>query len=267
MAAGLALIVTAGGGHRDFVTADEARLIAWRHAPARTHLASNGSVWLEPDAADLAAALREALVDAEAGGGRTAARAERARSVVRQRLDPARWAERVAEACVDLLLLPPARAPRIGWVTSWDVKCGVAEYTRQLAETMLDPGAHVVFADRRTPPSAGHDGAPRVVPSWELGNAAGLVASIASEDPQVLIVPAPSGADPLAGTGRPAHRPADRRAGERRHLAQHQASRPARRGRAGGGHRGAASLRSGLRPHRRRSGAAATRRGWSTTSC
>ncbi len=199
MAAGLALIVTAGGGHRDFVTADEARLIAWRHAPARTHLASNGSVWLEPDAADLAAALREALVDAEAGGGRTAARAERARSVVRQRLDPARWAERVAEACVDLLLLPPARAPRIGWVTSWDVKCGVAEYTRQLAEPMLDPGAHVVFADRRTPPSAGTREGPRVVPSWELGNATGLAASIASEDPQVLIVQHHPGLIPWPG--------------------------------------------------------------------
>ena len=213
LAAGLRLIVTGAGGHMDFLGEGEARLLAWRHAASRSHLGGQGSTWLEPDLDDLVAALREALAGATAAGSDgEPARREAAGLAVRRRLDPARFAARVVEASVDLLLAPPARPLRVGWVTSWAVRCGIAEYSRQLLDAGTQAADSVVFADDRTAalPVAAGDGAgaaagaaaglgeaagprvgPRVVPSWELGETASiprLLSAIAREDPQVLVV-------------------------------------------------------------------------------
>ena len=72
MAAGVPLIVSAVGGHRDFVESETAWLIGGHHGPSGSHLASNGSLWFEPDGEALVEAMRdvvdrrgEALVRAE----------------------------------------------------------------------------------------------------------------------------------------------------------------------------------------------------------
>ncbi len=196
LACGLSLITTGAGGHLDFLAPGDARLLAWRHEASRSHLAGAGSTWAEPDRADLVAALREALAQARDG----APPPDRARSLaVRRRLDPAGFAARVRDAAVSLLLSPPPRPPRVGWVTTWAVRCGIAEYSRQLLDAVAGLpdglGAPVVFADDRTAGdvagAAAGPGAPRVVPCWALGDTAGigrLLSAIAREDPQVLVI-------------------------------------------------------------------------------
>ncbi len=100
------------------------------------------------------------------------------------------WADVAAE-----LLAAPPRAPiDIGWVSSWDVRCGVAEYSRHLIEAMpASPavGRVTVLCDKRTGPESDDDADPRVLPCWELGAGADvqeLAKTIAIEDPRVVVV-------------------------------------------------------------------------------
>ncbi len=183
MAAGLPLLVSAEGGHLDFVGPDTAVLIEGRHVPAASHLTEAGSLWFEPDVAALAAAMR-ALPGARAAA---TARAARAREGVLQALAPDRFASRVRASMADLLLAAqPTPARRIAVVSSWGVRCGIGEYTRFLLEAREDSAATTtILCDRRT--AAG----PTTVPCWIPGdpaNAATIAEAIATVDPDILLI-------------------------------------------------------------------------------
>jgi glycosyltransferase involved in cell wall biosynthesis len=100
MAAGLGLIVTGHGGHMDFCSHTTARLLNFRLAPSQSHVAAEGSLWAEPDIADLVAALREATaLDAPLWQARRAA----ARRRIDATMGEAECVRRIvaaAEACV-----------------------------------------------------------------------------------------------------------------------------------------------------------------------
>jgi glycosyltransferase involved in cell wall biosynthesis len=193
MAAGLPLIVTGYGGHVDFCTADEARLIDFSFAPSVTHLQSTGSSWVEPDLDDLTSALREAFDDLTGKGtGQTRVRSERAKTAVCQRLDDRLWVERVRSAAIDIMLDRP-RALRISWISTWDVECGIAEYSNFLLESVVDDysasGELTILCDDRTPASA--PGAlPRVRPCWNGRDkdASELARAVSVSDPDVLVI-------------------------------------------------------------------------------
>ncbi len=194
MAAGLPLVVTGFGGHVDFCTADEARLIDFSFASSTTHLQSPGSLWVEPDLDDLTAALREVFDDLNGkGSGGTRIRSERAKTIVCQRLDPRQWVDRVRSAAIDMMLDRP-RALRISWVSTWDVECGIAEYSNFLLESIIDDysagsGELTILCDDRTPASA--PGArPRVRPCWDGRDtdAGELARAISVSDPDVLVI-------------------------------------------------------------------------------
>ena len=160
MAAGVPVIVTGRGGHMDFCTEANARLVASRLGMAGSHLSAPHALWAEPDVADLAAAMREAADGALAG------RAEAARRDIARFADPAAFAARLRAAAAGLLAAPPAPALRLTWVTSWGVRCGIAEYSRALLDALPREGlaAPVVLADDRAPPDAG------VQRAWQLGD-------------------------------------------------------------------------------------------------
>ena len=180
MAAGLRLIVTDQGGHRDFCGPATARLVRSRAAPSRSHLATPHSLWREPDVDDLAAALREVAAAMPA-------KAAAARAAIAASADPAALVNRVTQAAATVLLARPMPPARIAWVTSWGVRCGVANYARALIEAMPTEGAHqAVLCDDRTP----GDG-DTVKPCWSLDPAQGtgaLVDAVLGEDADVVIV-------------------------------------------------------------------------------
>jgi len=202
MAAGIPLIVTGFGGHMDFCTAETARLLEYRFAPSASHLATPHSVWAAPDEADLVAALREAVTDQAA----SAARAGRARDAVAPLRDQEAFVRRLTRAGLSLLMAPPPVPPRIGWVSTWRVRCGIAGYSRHLLSAMLaaagpDTAEITVFCDMRTQEDAAHPagatpeanvpGDPPVRRAWRLGDpdsVAGLATAIAATDPHVLVV-------------------------------------------------------------------------------
>ena len=196
MAAGLPLIVTGAGGHRDFCGPETARLIDWRHAPSRTHLAMTHSLWFEPDEADLVLALRETVAacrDPGEAGLALAARSRLAQAAIAVATDGPALAARLADIATALLLAPPPRPLRQVWVTSWAVRCGVAEYARHLLESVPEAmAAMTVLADARTVAVDQPDaGMPRVRVAWRMGDAASmdqLARAIAAEDPDILVI-------------------------------------------------------------------------------
>ncbi len=134
MAASLPLIVTGHGGHMDFVDSSTARLLDFRFGFSTSHLATAGSLWAEPQLDDLVAALREALADHRTGGAHARLRAERGRQVAASRFGAAAWADRTMHAVAAMFEAPMPALRRVAWISSWGVRCGIAEYSRALLE-------------------------------------------------------------------------------------------------------------------------------------
>jgi FkbM family methyltransferase len=205
MAAGIPLIVTGHGGHLDFCKPEYTRLVDYRFAPSGSHLMTKGSIWLEPDVDDLAAALRETYDEISSGGGKTAARAVRARAMIRERLDPGRWADRLSNLVVDLLVRPPPTPVRVAWVSTWAVPCGIAEYSRSLVTNFAraPSGADLattILCDDRTTAFADEAGV-AVHPAWtvgETGNMDRLARGVANVDPAVIVIQYHEGLYPSA---------------------------------------------------------------------
>lgn len=184
LAAGLRLIVTGAGGHMDFCRRDDPRirLLRYRHAVSASHLAVPCSLWLEPDPDDLAAALREALVQP------VPTLAPWAKSLpVPPKVDVA-----LSRFALDLLLQPHREPVRVGWVSSWSQKCGVAEYSRLLLGALEpDPDLSItVLCDHRTPAYAPLPGNLEHIPCWQddMNSMDELLGVIARTDMQVVAV-------------------------------------------------------------------------------
>ena len=181
MAAGVPVIVTAHGGHMDFCTPDTARLVKRRLAASTSHLASALSLWAEPDLDDLITALREAAA------GLLFKLVEPARGAILQATEATAFTSRLTDAASKLLLSPRPAPVRLTWVSSWGVRCGIAEYSRGLIEALPPEGIGDVtlFADDRTLPTG------RVRPAWRLGDAASvddLIAALAKADADVTVI-------------------------------------------------------------------------------
>jgi hypothetical protein len=160
MAAGIPLIVTGHGGHLDFCGPASARLIRHTMAVSKSHVATNGSLWAEPDEDDLVAALRE-MVD-PAFAGVIAQRVARARPLALAAADPAAWVQRLEQLVAKLTTSAPARASDIGAVlirrqagaSAWDDLClrlAEAGAAGQVSLVVLDDAAGLA---RLTPAEA-----------------------------------------------------------------------------------------------------------------
>lgn len=195
MAAGIPLIVTGYGGHLDFCTAADARLVDFRFAVSRSHVAAAGSLWVEPDVEDLAAALREVFDDITNDQGETAARAAHARAALETRLNPKRWAHRISDASATLLTAPPMSPLHVAWISTWGVRCGIAEYSHFLLDHFVraettEQVSTVILCDDRTE-NVSDDLGLRILPSWRVGDPAQmerLARSISVADPDAIVV-------------------------------------------------------------------------------
>lgn len=159
MLSGLAVITTGWGGQADFCNEETAWLVDYRFEEARTHFGLFHSVWAEPDLHGLARAMREVH------GMSAAERAGKVDCAQRLLWHAFRWsdvAERTDRFVRGLAAAPYRRAPRIGWVTTWNTRCGIASYSEHLIRRM--PGEVTVFAAQAADQGA-PDG-PEVVRCW-----------------------------------------------------------------------------------------------------
>ena len=187
MAAGIPLIVTGYGGHMDFCSNENARLIDYTFSPAASHLAAPHSLWVGPSEDDLVAALREAFLDRSAA----ADRARAALKAVASMRDRTGFVQRLTGAGVSLLLESPAEPVRIGWFSTWRVRCGIAGYSESLLTAMPEGTDISVFCDTRTDLNQTPPNGIRLWQSWRVGDPGSLpdlATAIAAADPHILVV-------------------------------------------------------------------------------
>ncbi len=127
------VITTAYGGQTDFCTEENAWLIDYKFSKAKTHLALANSVWVEPDPGHLAKLMKEII---DLPQEKIKEKTKRAKSYI---LNNFKWidcARRLAESKDKICLLPlfNEKKIRLGLITTWNSKCGIAEYSRHMTE-------------------------------------------------------------------------------------------------------------------------------------
>jgi glycosyltransferase involved in cell wall biosynthesis len=189
IAAGLPLIVTGFGGHLDFCDQRSARLIDYSFGQARTHLSRQNSVWVEPDDKDLSTALRETYECILASRPKRVV--EDNWPLVAPYFDESEWAKRVQRVSFDLLTSPRRQSMRIAWISTFGIRCGIAEYSKHLLKELISHNRNVVvMCDRRTN-VATVEADFRVVPAWAPGDPESmesLASEIAAEDPDLVVI-------------------------------------------------------------------------------
>lgn len=163
MLSGLPVITTGWSGQLDFCNPETAWLVDFTFTPAQTHFGLFGSVWAEPDRDHLARTLRE--VHALPAPERRA-KADRGRDLLLERFTWRHVAERLVDAARAFSQPGHAGEQKIGWVTSWNTKCGIATYSAHLIHNL--PADVTILAAHAAERTAA-DG-PEVVRCWEQGD-------------------------------------------------------------------------------------------------
>lgn len=171
MLSGLHVIATGWSGQTDFCNAGNADLIDFSFARAETHEEDKpDSVWAEPDAEHLASLMSEAF-RRKAGRPRLPA--------PQDLLDAYGWAEvaRRNLAAAALAAETPYRAePKVGWMSTYNKRCGIATYSRHLLDVL---GLPTVILAGHADEKLGKDGH-NVVRCWHEGKVDDLAAVLAA---------------------------------------------------------------------------------------
>lgn len=171
LASGLSLIVTGHGGHMDFISGASASLIDYRFSQSESHLATNGSTWVEPNTADLQRKLREAFERTRKGRQEGAASEDRWNKVSPW-FDPELFSRRLEDITSRLLDRGAHPETRIAWISTFEVQCGIAEYSRYLVKALAEHTDQItIICDKRSAPARTNNGEP-ILPTWSLGDAA-----------------------------------------------------------------------------------------------
>jgi glycosyltransferase involved in cell wall biosynthesis len=134
MASGIPVVVTGYGGHMDFCNEQNAFLIDYRLVPSRSHLNVPGAQWAEPDSLELRQQMR--LVYNNRDTALVRSKVETAYRTVEANF---RWpitAARCAEIVSGNVPEETSVARQVAMVTTWDSRCGIAEYSRYLLEAV-----------------------------------------------------------------------------------------------------------------------------------
>ncbi|MCF8104319.1 MAG: glycosyltransferase [Desulfohalobiaceae bacterium] len=140
---GLPVITTAYGGQADFCTPENAWLIKYTFQKARSHLSGFGSVWAEPDAGHLAGLLKEVY---QADHVELRARTESAQQLVRSELTWKAASRKLSTFLGKLSHIEKKETIKVGWVSSWNCRCGIAEYSKYLLDQLEADFEILVFA-------------------------------------------------------------------------------------------------------------------------
>lgn len=183
---GLPVITTGWGGQLDFCDDTTAWLCDYRFEKPRTHFSGTHSVWADPDVDHLAKLLREVrdLTQQERTRRTGAARARVERDFTWDRV-----AERTEQALRAVDALPLLRnEPNIGWISTWNKRCGIATYSSFLTVAIPDDRL-TMFADRSAERTG--DDQPHVVRNWNMHHDEALndlFADILARDIKVIVV-------------------------------------------------------------------------------
>lgn len=142
MLSGLPVITTAWGGQLDFCNDDNAWLVDYKFERAKTHFGLFTSVWARINVDKLADTLVQAYnspqeyLTAKALAGR------------RQLLESFKWVDvvgRAVDAAYKWKTIQDKKPDvRIGWITTWNTKCGIATYSEHLLSNMVQENVKIL---------------------------------------------------------------------------------------------------------------------------
>ena len=162
---GKPVITTAFGGQTDFCNDETSWLCDYRFAYAGTHLAVPNSVWVEPQLDSLVECLRACH---SATPQERTRRSEMGRALVLSRFSWEHVATRLIMAVEEVQALDTRalRLPKLGWVSTWNSRCGIAAYSEALA-CVISEERLLVFANRNAIPKGADP--PFLSRCWEQG--------------------------------------------------------------------------------------------------
>ncbi|MDX9786208.1 MAG: glycosyltransferase [Desulfobacterales bacterium] len=170
MAYKLPVITTAYGGQSDFCTEETSWLVDFSFQPAKSHMGLFDSVWMEPDVDHLGRLMREVRYATPA---QLQPRIDAAARRIESEFTWDRCADRLKTLEDAILRQKPLsrKKYRVGWISSWNAKCGIAAYSKFLVDGLPQDALDIlVFASRtgaRLQPDASN-----VVRCWTNHNGA-----------------------------------------------------------------------------------------------
>jgi glycosyltransferase involved in cell wall biosynthesis len=144
---GLPVVATAWGGHLDYCNKTNSWLVDFQFQPSRSQHGLVSSIWAEPVAKGLDEALWQAY---RAEPATSFSKAWSGRKFLMEHYTWKDVALRVA-ALANEVKAPSAesaRATRVGFVTTWNARCGIATYSRHLLQA-VEPNEYVIFAAKQ----------------------------------------------------------------------------------------------------------------------
>ena len=159
----LAVIATGWSGQLDFCTPATSWLVDYRFERARTHFGLFSSVWAEPDVGHLAKIMRDVY---EAPEEELTKRIGAGRELLLKNFRWAHVAQRTVDAARKWSRFVDRPEPRIGWVTTWNTRCGIATYSEHLVTSM--PGQVKILAPKASEFTAKDQG--NVSRCWVTGD-------------------------------------------------------------------------------------------------
>ena len=153
---GLPVLTTAWGGQVEMASASQTQLIDYTFSRTQDTTGQLGLYWAEPDHKQLSALMRAQFLS---GGDREAERL--VMSTKRSWTNVAQEVEHTVQAWA---LDPVLRRPCIGWISTWNAKCGIASSSEHLIEQL--PESVMVFAPRNVEQHGDDDA--QVVRCWDM---------------------------------------------------------------------------------------------------
>lgn len=126
---GLPVITTGWGGQLDFCNPKTAWLVDFEFRPSQSHLGLYNSVWAVPSVQSLSESLVEVF---NANPAEIKAKVDTGRALLRDNFTWEQVANRLVMAARDFGKNTVPANPRIGWITTWATKCGIATYSEHL---------------------------------------------------------------------------------------------------------------------------------------
>lgn len=157
------VITTNWGGQTDFCDASNAWCCDYTFAKADTHMGLTHSLWAEPDQTHLTRLMREMtkLTDAE-----KLQKVQRAKERILANYTWGQTAKKLRQAIASIEHKHPrSEPPAIAWISTWNARCGIANYSHFLTENL--PQARLAIFANHIPERMGFDAA-NVVRCWNV---------------------------------------------------------------------------------------------------
>jgi len=184
---GVPSIVTGWGGHMDLCSDENAWLLDFSFTQATSHLPVYDSAWAEPSIDHLVKLFKVAYAEP------SVLRAERANRLVERIRAYCSWADVMQRhrQLIESLQTHSFCRPRVGWVTTFGERCGIATTTEMLIREM-DAPAPVIFSrkDVGVPVEMDHRDVRSITvfPSWDEFGFYGVLDAVETYRLQVVVV-------------------------------------------------------------------------------